>query len=480
MPTELGRWLRAQRQARSWNVPEMTRQLRRAATGAGDKLPANECLYTMIRRWERGETGVSERYLLHYCRALEIEPDQFGPHEPGPTPQPPPGSPVRPPAAVTPPGALAPWRALVPGVTAPPALPGLAYRWIQEPDLGGSGIEREVLMAAHEGSDHAEHAERRDIGDATLEQMRDDVIRLSHAYMGGVPFPLFQEMRSVRARMYAALDRRLWPRDATALYFLVGGLNGLMSQAAQDLGYPRAAAELVRSGWGYAVAIDHRPLMGYLRAGLADISHWQGQPRKAHELALGGLQYLPEGPGAARLHLLRAQAAAGFGDADEARRAVTDAAEARHRGPADELQTEIGGQLAFGGAKQAYLAGSTLTQLPGSDTPAVGELGSAIGMFETGPAEERSYGCEAIARINLALIRIRNGDLDTDDLRPVFGLPADKRIDALRQRLAIIRTELAKPQYQGSARANGLDEQIENFGREMISAGLREITDGSA
>ncbi len=335
-------------------------------------------------------------------------------------------------------------------------------------------------MAAHEGSDHAEHAERRDIGDATLEQMRDDVIQLSRAYMAGVPFPLFQEMRAVRARMYAALDRRLWPRDETALYFLVGGLNGLMSNAAEDLGYPRAAAELARAGWGYAVAIDHRPLMGFLRARLASVSYWTGQPRKAHELALGGLLYLSDGPGAARLHLLRAQAAAGFGDADEAQRAVTDAAEARHRGQADELQAEIGGQFAFGDAKQAYLAGSTLSLLPGSAAPAVGELGSAIGMFETGPAEERSYGCEAIARINLALVRIRNGDLDAHDLRPVLDLPADRRIAALPQRLAVVRAELAQPRYQGSALATSLDEQIESFARETIAAGLHEITDGSA
>ncbi len=77
--TELGRWLRAQRQERGWNVPEMTRRLRRAAAESGDKLPAGECLWTMIRRWERGGTGVSERYRLHYCRAFGIEPGQFGP-----------------------------------------------------------------------------------------------------------------------------------------------------------------------------------------------------------------------------------------------------------------------------------------------------------------------------------------------------------------------------------------------------------------
>ena len=81
---ELGAWLRQQRQSRSWNVPEMTRRLRHAARASGDNLPANECLFTMIRRWERGETGVSERYRLHYGKAFGITPEQFGPAEPAP------------------------------------------------------------------------------------------------------------------------------------------------------------------------------------------------------------------------------------------------------------------------------------------------------------------------------------------------------------------------------------------------------------
>src|SRR5260370_12639475 len=140
-------------------------------------------------------------------------------------------------------------------------------------------------------------------------------------------------MRRVRGRMYTAPDRRLWPRDATELYFLLGGVNGLMACAAEDLGYPQAAEELVRAGWAYAVAIDHRPLMGYLRARLASISLWEGRPRQARYLALDGLRYLPAGTGAARLHLIAGQTAAESGDAEGTRAAVPPAAEGRETQP---------------------------------------------------------------------------------------------------------------------------------------------------
>ena len=143
-------------------------------------------------------------------------------------------------------------------------------------------------MAAHEGSDHAEQAERRDIGEATLEQLRADVVRLSLESMTAEPFPVFREMRRLRSRIYAALDRQLWPRDQTELYFLLGALNCLMAVAASDLGYSQAGEELVRAAWAYATAIDHRPLMAHLRIELAGIAYWQ-RPRQSRDLAQSGL-----------------------------------------------------------------------------------------------------------------------------------------------------------------------------------------------
>ena len=77
-PPSRGQWLRQQRQSRGWSVPEMRRHLREAARDAGDTLPGNECLGVMIRRWEKDEGGVSERYRMHYCRAFGLPLAGFG------------------------------------------------------------------------------------------------------------------------------------------------------------------------------------------------------------------------------------------------------------------------------------------------------------------------------------------------------------------------------------------------------------------
>ena len=179
--------------------------------------------------------------------------------------------------------------------------------------MGPATVAQEVLAAAHESSADAERAERRDIGEATLEQLRADVARLSLESLTGEPFSLFMEMRRVRNRVCAALERRVWPRDAAQLYLLAGCLNDLMAVAAAGLGCIQAAEELIRAGWAYATMAGSRPLMAHLRLQHASILHWDNGPRPAHDVAGNGLSCAWTGPAAACLRLNRAPAAPGRG-----------------------------------------------------------------------------------------------------------------------------------------------------------------------
>ena len=74
MPGFDGVTLRAWRRSRGWDVPELARQLRRAAGKAGVQIAAHDGLIRMIYAWERGDHEISERYeLLH--QALGFAPD---------------------------------------------------------------------------------------------------------------------------------------------------------------------------------------------------------------------------------------------------------------------------------------------------------------------------------------------------------------------------------------------------------------------
>ena len=485
MKDDLGAWLRGYRQAHGWTNRDMASRIIDAGHAAGDKsMPSLDTMCRNVRRWERGHGSITERYKLHYCRALGLPPTQFGTAPPAPdTGTAAPGATLAP--AVPPrltladlPSQAAPgMRALANPRLGEPLI--LGYRGRPESDLGDSMVQREVLMAAHEGSDHAERAEEHGIGEATLEQLRADLVRLSRLADTGEPVPLFTEMRRVRGRIYRLLDRRLWPREQTDLYFLLGCLNGLMGITANWLGYPDSAEELNRAGFAYANAIDHRPLMAVLRDELAFYAYGRGRFDESRDLALSGLRYVSTGPHGARLHICYARAAARLGDADAARQAVLDADEARDREYNDEL-LEIGGVYLISEATHHGEAGAALTATAATGREAAAELERAIGLYDQGPrqGEDHWFAGKPLAGIDLAVVRLRSGALDAAAaaLEPALSLPAAQRISRVTTRLAAARDELAAPVFRDSALARDLGDQIEEFGREAVTAGLHSLS----
>jgi tetratricopeptide (TPR) repeat protein len=480
--SELGAWLRQQREARGWAKAEMARRLVQAGRDNGDAaVPSVSGMLHNIHRWER-EGGVSERHKLHYCRAFGITPAQFAPRPEGyPDSGVTPGSAavMAVPAATA---VLVPAQAAdsIPGLPGPylPASAAIAYRGRQEPGLGHFAVEQEVLMAAHDSSDHAAEHEQHGIGEATLEQLRADLARLSRLTDTGSPLTAFLETRRVRDRIYRLLDRRLRPRDQADLYFLLGCVNGLMGLTANRLGYPDSAEELIRAGWAYANTIDHGPLRGMLRAKLAYVMYWRGWFREARDLAADGLRYASQGPLGANLHLEHARAAARLGDLDTARQAVR-LAHAAHDSDYSNDVAEIGGEeFALSQPTTYAMAGGALAETGDGEHEAAGELEQAIRLYGQDPGEQHWFGGKALAGTDLAVVRLRSGALDgaAAALKPVLAIPPSQRVSTLTIRLARVRNELAAPVFRGSPQAGDLGDQIEEFGHEAVTAGLRSLS----
>jgi hypothetical protein len=479
--SELGAWLRQQRQDRGWTKPEMARRLIQAGRDAGDTaMPGVDGVVHNINRWEN-EGGVSERYRLPYCGALGIHPSQFGPRTTGEPADTITAGPSAAAVSVTPVSAHHPVAVSSRIVDPPPPPPAIvAYRGTQAPYTGHSTVEQEVMMAAHESSDHAAEHEQQGIGETTLEQLHAALVRLSRLTDFGSPLTAFFEARRVRDRVYRLLDRRLWPREQTELYFLLGCVNALMGLNANRLGYPDAAEELIRAGWAYANAIDHNPLRGKLRVTHAYINYFRGRFREASDLATDGLRYVSRGPLGADLHLNHARAAARLGEPDTARQAVGLAHAARDSDYHDDL-TEIGGnQFAQHLAMTHTLAGGALIEAGAYGRDAAEELELAIRLYDEdpGPGEQHPYHGKALASAHLAVVRLHSGALDgaATALTPVWALPPAQRDSSVTARLAKVREELAAPIFRDSPQARDLGDQIEEFGREAVTAGLHTLT----
>jgi|HubBroStandDraft_1064217.scaffolds.fasta_scaffold58204_2 hypothetical protein len=335
-------------------------------------------------------------------------------------------------------------------------------------------------MAAHEASDHAAEHEQHGIGEATLEQLHADLIRLSRLSDTSSPLPAFLDMRQVRDRIYRLLDGRLRLREQADLYFLAGCVNGLMGLTANRLGYPDAAEELIRAGWAYANVIDHNPLRGMLRAKLSYVKYWRGWFSEGRDLAASGLQYVSQGPLGADLYLEHARALARLGDGDAARRAVGLAHAAQESDYHDDL-IEIGGdEFALSRACTYSMAGGALAGIGGAEREAAAELERALSLYSESPrpGEQHGFAGKALAGTDLAAIRLRSGALDAAAaaLEPVLSLPPSQRISTLTVRLARVRDELAAPVYRGSPQARDLGDQIEEFSREAVTSALHSLS----
>jgi hypothetical protein len=482
MDAELGAWLRRQREDRGWNKHEMARRLIQAGREAGDTaIPGIAGMLHNVQRWER-EGGVSERHKLHYCRAFAIHPSQFGP---GPSKRLADSIASDSASAIVTDSTaiLVPVQpADAPEVADPNLLASIlvTYRGRQKPGLGQFAVEHEVLMAAHESSDHAADDEQQGIGDITFEQLRADLVRLSQQTDSGAPLSAFLEARRVRDRVYHLLDRRLWPREQADLYFVLGCIHKVMGVNARRLGYPDAAEELLRAGWVYANALGHGPLQGLLRCQLSAVMYWRGRYRESYDLAAEGLRYASDGPTGANLHLNHARAAARVGEVDIARRAVGLAHAARDSGHIDDL-VEVGGEeFALSQPTVYAMAGGALAETGDDGQEATVELEHAIRLYghHSGPGEQHWFGGKALASTDLAVVRLKAGALDgaATALKPVLTLPPAQRVSSLTARLALVRRELAAPVFRDSPQARDLGDQIEEFDRAAVTAGLHSLT----
>ncbi len=65
----LGARLRAERESRGWTYAQLAGKLSDASAGICP-VPGTAAIIPQIRRWERGGTGISQRYRTLYCIAF--------------------------------------------------------------------------------------------------------------------------------------------------------------------------------------------------------------------------------------------------------------------------------------------------------------------------------------------------------------------------------------------------------------------------
>jgi DNA-binding XRE family transcriptional regulator len=327
-----------------------------------------------------------------------------------------------------------------------------------------SGWLDAIALAAGQAREHAEMVAVTDVGPGAVEQLRADVIRLGRAYLSAPPLPLFAAMHQALNRVHATLQSRTYPNQARDLNFLAGALCGLMANASLDLGREEAADDLARAAWTHGRIIDNGPLMGWARGTQALAAIWDHRYLDAMRHAEDGLAHLPAGAGTVRLHAVHARALAAHGDYADAADAMKAAGKARSEGHWDELHDGVGGEFAFDEAKLWYYQALTLAD---AEDPARAEHAAAVAvdLYRAVPVRSRSYGCEALAHVQLARAQLMGGKLDdaADALGGLLSLNPQMRIGSLNEHLQMCRVLLRIPAFRGSSTARRLEQQLAAF-----------------
>lgn len=321
-----------------------------------------------------------------------------------------------------------------------------------------------IEQAAGESADLALWAATTNVDDDVLEHLDRNMRAIAHAYLYGQPFPLLLRTKRLRDQVVRLLRGRQHPRQTRELYLLGSRLCTLLAWISGDLGNYSAAADHAWAGWMCAEHADHDGARTWVRATQAKLAFWSGDFRESARLAQDGHVYQPSDSAGLLLALLEARAWARVGRVDDARQALS-----RWEELDQAIGDDVGGVLGLSQAQQHYLAGSTHLWLH-EPHAATTQSELAINLFEGTPIEERFYGAEMLARIDLAAARLQGGDLDGVDaaLQPVLCVEPEQRLETFVQHLASVRSDLAGPDFRAVPLAQRLQDQIEDYTADAI------------
>lgn len=325
----------------------------------------------------------------------------------------------------------------------------------------GTSLHGLSAQAAAQSMHFAEHITSSNISQGEIEQLAGELARIATDYVHAPLLPLFHDLLFHRDRAFELLKGRQKPGQTRELFLLAGISCLLLAHASQNLGDERSAMVQVNTASTCAEMADHRGLQAWAKGTAALIAEWSPRGRLALHYTQQARGYAPAGESRIRIAAIEARAAARIGDG---RKAVT-ALDALRRAREHDAATlgglqNFGGILTFPEAKQEYYMGGTYALL-GEHTLAERHAARAIALYESGAKEDRSYGDEALARLDIVTARLASGEVEGagEQLRYILRLPPKLRIRQIGSAVRRVGDILQQPQFVGNGAARELAQE---------------------
>jgi hypothetical protein len=335
-------------------------------------------------------------------------------------------------------------------------------------------VARLVRTSATESSEFGQWADSLAIGDLALTTLWLRVEQVATGYVHSPMVPVFHELLALRDDLFRLL-REPDPRQTSDLYLVAGIVCGMLAHASGNLGDLQSAHIQALTALTCARKADHPTLAAWILGVRALQCEWSGRPdetlvltAKAHAELIREQKSSTVG---IWIHAIEARACARLARPADAAHAIRNATERREQLPSiiDNDLDRLGGILSFPHAKQLYYAGSAYRRVGKLDDAALSST-EAIEAYVSGPAAHRSYGDEAIARIDLAIAHVGPDRPDVEaaasDMESLLSMPSCLCLPTMSGPLRDLDTALAAPKLRTDDVALGLREAI----RDVLSA----------
>ncbi|MFI9643574.1 helix-turn-helix domain-containing protein [Micromonospora sp. NPDC051925] len=325
------------------------------------------------------------------------------------------------------------------------------------------GVQQAIRVAARETSEHAMNAGARAVSDLTVEQLRDDAIRMAQSYGQLTPAVAITETLRVRALAVEALGRTHRPSQQHELYLITAQAAALLASASADLGLWTSAMRYARAADTYGEIIGHPGVRAYARGMQATIAYWTGRHEEAVRYAMAAVDSAPSGIAQVRAQCVLARAWAHRGAVDQVREALAAADDARAVDGDDVLHDAIGGEFGFTASQQARCASTAWLQVDDLDE-ATKAATAALRLAATQDAAPWST-VEGEARVDLATCHLAGGRLDAaqETLAPLWSIPPEWRRTGLLGRLGRVQEALSTLRWRQVPEARQLAELASSF-----------------
>ncbi|GAB3726911.1 hypothetical protein [Nocardiopsis nanhaiensis] len=238
-----------------------------------------------------------------------------------------------------------------------------------------------------------------------LDTLETDVDHLCRSYVHTPLFDLYPQISARRRDALTLLGSLARPDQSQRAHTAAARLVGLQAHAAMDTGSYTTAIGHAQAARALADRTGDPALRAWVWALHSLIAYWDRRPADAQRAAENGLTHQVTDSNLARLHALRARAAAAQGDTGTARAAIGGATEhAGHEAPPGVLGFPTGKVHTY--ASTALLA---LDSLP-DRRRSIAHAERAIALY--GAGADRSVGDLLAARLDVATAHLRNHDAD--------------------------------------------------------------------